>query len=40
MQLGVAAYLAFGLNEPIFGAVLLALILPQVLPRKHWGERA
>ncbi|PSC76066.1 chlorophyll synthetase [Micractinium conductrix] len=29
-QLGVAAYLAFGLNEPIFGAVLLALILPQI----------
>jgi hypothetical protein len=25
----VAAYLAFGLDEPIYGAVLLALILPQ-----------
>lgn len=29
-QLGVAAYLAFGLNEPIYGAVLLGLILPQI----------
>ena len=28
-QLGVAAYLAFGLDEPIYGAVLLGLILPQ-----------
>lgn len=29
LQLGVAAYLAFGLNEPIYAAVLLGLILPQ-----------
>lgn len=29
-QLGIAAYLAFGLDEPVYGAVLLALILPQV----------
>ncbi|EFN57184.1 hypothetical protein CHLNCDRAFT_34863 [Chlorella variabilis] len=28
-QLAVAAYLAFGLDEPVYGAVLLALILPQ-----------
>jgi 4-hydroxybenzoate polyprenyltransferase len=28
-QLAVAAYLAFGLHEPVYGAVLLALILPQ-----------
>lgn len=30
LQLGVAAYLAFGLDEPIYAAVLFALILPQV----------
>ncbi len=29
LQLGVAAYLAFGLDEPIYAAVLLGLILPQ-----------
>ena len=29
-QLGIAAYLAFGLNEPVYGAVLTALILPQM----------
>ena len=29
-QLGIAAYLAFGLHEPVYGAVLLALIAPQV----------
>ncbi|PRW33934.1 chlorophyll synthetase [Chlorella sorokiniana] len=29
-QLGVAAYLAFGLDEPIYAAVLLGLILPQI----------
>lgn len=29
-QLGVAAYLAFGLDEPIYAAVLFALILPQI----------
>lgn len=29
-QIGIAAYLAFGLNEPVYAAVLLALILPQV----------
>ena len=29
-QLSVAAYLAFGLHEPIYGTVLLALVLPQV----------
>jgi chlorophyll/bacteriochlorophyll a synthase len=29
-QVAVAAYLAFGLEEPVYGAVLLALILPQV----------
>lgn len=29
-QLGVAAYLAWGLHEELYGAVLLALILPQV----------
>lgn len=29
-QLGIAAYLAFGLDEPVYGAVLTALILPQV----------
>ena len=29
-QLAVAAYLAFGLDEPIYGAVLLGLVLPQV----------
>jgi len=28
-QLGIAAYLAFGLKEPVYGAVLLGLILPQ-----------
>ena len=31
-QLAVAAYLAFGLHEPVYGAVLLALILPQARP--------
>ncbi len=36
-QLGVAAYLAWGLHEEIYAAVLLALILPQV--RAGWrGE--
>ncbi|GAB4815556.1 hypothetical protein N2152v2_002602 [Parachlorella kessleri] len=29
-QLAVAAYLAFGLDEPIYGAVLLGLVLPQI----------
>ena len=29
-QVAVAAYLAFGLDEPVYGAVLLGLILPQV----------
>jgi chlorophyll/bacteriochlorophyll a synthase len=29
-QIAVAAYLAFGLEEPVYGAVLLALVLPQV----------
>ncbi|KAL4446702.1 hypothetical protein ABPG77_007946 [Micractinium sp. CCAP 211/92] len=29
-QLCVAAYLAWGLDEPIYGGVLLALILPQI----------
>lgn len=29
-QLGIAAYLAFGLNEPIYAAVLVGLVLPQV----------
>ncbi|PNW82799.1 hypothetical protein CHLRE_06g294750v5 [Chlamydomonas reinhardtii] len=29
-QLGVAAYLAWGLHEELYGAVLLALILPQI----------
>lgn len=28
-QLGVAAYLNFGLNEPLYAGILLALILPQ-----------
>lgn len=31
-QLGVAAYLAFGLKEYTYAGVLLALILPQVGP--------
>ena len=35
-QLGVAAYLAFGLNEPIYGAVLLGLILPQARTAWPW----
>ncbi|KAI3434883.1 hypothetical protein D9Q98_002937 [Chlorella vulgaris] len=30
-QLGIAAYLAFGLEEPIYGAVLLGLIVPQII---------
>lgn len=34
-QLGVAAYLAFGLKEYTYAGVLLALILPQV--RAGWG---
>lgn len=29
-QLSVAAYLAFGLNQRVYGAVLLALVLPQI----------
>jgi len=29
-QLGIAAYLAFGLDEPIYGAIVLALTLPQI----------
>lgn len=29
-QLAVAAYLAWGLDEPVYAAVLLALVLPQV----------
>ena len=29
-QLSVAAYLAFGLDQKIYGAVLLGLVLPQV----------
>ncbi len=28
-QFAVAAYLAFGLHEPVYAAVLTALILPQ-----------
>jgi len=31
-QFAVAAYLAFGLHEPVYAAVLTALILPQVPP--------
>lgn len=31
-QAAVAAYLFLGLNEPLYGAILTALILPQVLP--------
>jgi hypothetical protein len=30
-QIAVAAYLAFGLKEPIYAGVLFALVLPQVL---------
>jgi len=30
-QLSVAAYLFFGLDLKVYGAVLLALVLPQVL---------
>lgn len=30
-QLSVAAYLAFGLDQKIYGAVLLGLVLPQVM---------
>ena len=30
-QFAVAAYLFFGLNEPLYGGILTALILPQVL---------
>lgn len=30
-QLGIAAYLAFGLEEPVYGAVLLGLIIPQII---------
>lgn len=29
-QLGVAAYLYFGLHEPVYAAVLTGLILPQI----------
>jgi len=29
-QLGVAGYLYAGLNEPVYAAILLALILPQI----------
>lgn len=29
-QAAVAAYLFFGLNEPLYGAILTALVLPQV----------
>ena len=29
-QLSVAAYLAFGLQQKLYGAILLALVLPQV----------
>lgn len=29
-QLGIAAYLAFGLNEPVYAAVLVGLVLPQI----------
>ena len=29
-QLGIAAYLAWGLDEPVYAAVLVALVLPQV----------
>jgi chlorophyll synthase len=29
-QLGVAAYLWLGLNQPTYAAVLLGLILPQI----------
>jgi hypothetical protein len=34
-QFAVAAYLAFGLHEPVYAAVLTALILPQVPPSPH-----
>jgi chlorophyll synthase len=30
-QLGIAAYLAFGLKEPVYAAVLTALIIPQII---------
>eukprot|EP00890_Picochlorum_soloecismus_P001247 jgi/Picsp_1/2122/NSC_05587-R1_chlorophyll synthetase len=30
-QLGIAAYLAFGLEEPVYAAVLTALIIPQII---------
>lgn len=29
-QLGVASYLYFGLNEPTYAAILLALVIPQI----------
>ena len=36
-QLGVAAYLAFGLDEPIYAAVLVGLVLPQVGSVGTWA---
>ena len=39
-QLGVAAYLALGLREPVYGAVLLALIAPQVFAQVRSGRGA
>eukprot|EP00889_Picochlorum_renovo_P004422 jgi/Picre1/31452/NNA_006804.t1 len=30
-QLGIAAYLAFGLDEPIYAAVLTGLVIPQII---------
>ena len=39
-QLGVAAYLALGLHEPVYGAVLLALIAPQVFAQVRSGRGA
>ena len=36
-QLGVAGYLAFGLHQTTYAAVLLGLILPQVRRCNHGG---
>ena len=38
-QFSVAAYLAFGLHEPVYAAVLTALILPQARPEPCQGCR-
>jgi chlorophyll synthase len=37
-QLGVAAYLWLGLNQPTYAAVLLGLILPQIFFQVGWGR--